>query len=286
MSHDPKIELVVLLHGLGRTARAMGFLQRRLAAKGFATRAIGYPSMRLGIGPLAALVARQLEPLASRYRRVHFVTHSLGGILARQLVRAHDPGNRGRIVQIAPPNHGSAVVDGLRDWWLVESIMGPAFVELSARDWRSLGDAPEGLAIIAGTSPAPPFSMFFHEANDGKVAVSSARLRGAEVFREVPETHTQIITSRLVAELAGQFLLTGEMDEVVQAPRFGPNVEMETLGGKVFWITLAERGPYRLQQNRVFGNCRVLRGTRRIASGNLSAMKLSFAAAAALPGSR
>lgn len=281
MSHDPKTELVVLLHGLGRTARAMGFLQRALSAKGFATKAMGYPSMRLGIEPLARFVSRQLAAIAPRYRRVHFVTHSLGGILVRQLVRAHDLENRGRIVQIAPPNHGSAVVDGLRDWWLVESIMGPAFVELSARDWRSLGDAPERLAIIAGTTPAPPFSMFFHEANDGKVAVSSARLRGAEVFREVPETHTQIITSRAVAGLAGQFLLTGEMDELVQVPRFGPNVEMETLGGKVFWITLAERGPFRLQQNRVFGNCRVLRGNRRIAFGNLPAMQQTFADVAA-----
>lgn len=273
----PSRELVVLLHGLGRTSRSMAVLRRALDAKGFTTRSLGYPSRRLGIEALAALVSERLLPEAKKFERVHFVTHSLGGVLVRQLVHAHDLANRGRIVQIAPPNHGSVVVDGLRDWWLVESIMGPAFVELSARDWRHLGDAPKDLAIIAGTTPAPPFSMFFREANDGKVAVSSAKLRGARVFREVPYSHTQIINAAPVAELACQFLLTGKMGEVAHAPRFGRNLEMETLGGRVFWLTLEQRGAYRLQQNRVFGNCRVLKGTRRVAFGNLPAMKLAFA---------
>ena len=72
---------------------------RRLEEFGWSTRRIGYPSLTRPIERLAEHVAEQI---AGESARIHFVTHSLGGLVLRRLLHAHRPANLGRVVMAGP----------------------------------------------------------------------------------------------------------------------------------------------------------------------------------------
>jgi len=56
-----------------------------------------------------------------------------------------------------------------------------------------------------------------------------------------------------------------------------PNIPTSTMGGAIFWTDIAEIEGWRLQQNRVFGNCRILDPSNvRRAWGSESAMLKAF----------
>jgi len=169
-------ELVVLLHGLGRTRFSMRHVERELLSRGFQVANVGYPSTRAGVEALAELSWSRVHAHAGAFEQVHFVTHSLGGILLRQLLAWDKVALIGRVLMLAPPNHGSEVVDHLRRWPVVPSLMGPAFLELGTgpQGPERLGPARAPTAVIAGSRPQFFLSRSFDRPNDGKVAVESA----------------------------------------------------------------------------------------------------------------
>ena len=79
-------ETVVLLHGLGRDTRAMRFLQHRLEEAGYETFNIGYPSTRLPPDEILRLLHDKLQQCCKDKKKVHFVAHSLGGLIVRALL--------------------------------------------------------------------------------------------------------------------------------------------------------------------------------------------------------
>ena len=209
-------EVVVLLHGMGRSALSMKRLEWALAREGFRVRNVTYPSTRLGIEDL---VAQQVWPLVEQCQRenpapIHFVTHSLGGILVRQLAATQPEARIGRVVMHAPPNHGSEVTDRLRDWWLYRRLTGPSGQQLGtlATDVPPrLGPASFEVGIIAGNrSFNPLFSHWLPGANDGKVSVATTRLDGMSDFLVVPSTHTWISWRAPVIRQTVAFLRTGK----------------------------------------------------------------------------
>jgi triacylglycerol esterase/lipase EstA (alpha/beta hydrolase family) len=77
------VEDVVLLHGLGRTDRAMRPLEDALTRAGYRVHNLRYPSLAKEPDELVALLVVQIEACCARAERLHFVTHSLGGLLTR-----------------------------------------------------------------------------------------------------------------------------------------------------------------------------------------------------------
>src|SRR5947209_14030337 len=120
-------DYVVLVHGLGRTAWSMKRLAWTLAAEGYRVINVSYPSTRLSIQDAAdAWLAGLLQERASnRKAKIHFVTHSLGGIVLRQYLLEHQVENLGRVVMLAPPNHGSELADRLQHNFLYRRLTGP-----------------------------------------------------------------------------------------------------------------------------------------------------------------
>jgi len=208
-------ETVILLHGLGRTRWSFWRMEQALRRDGYRVVNVTYASREKSIEDLARDYLAPLVAAQAAAPRLHFVTHSLGGILLRCYLRDHPIPNLGRVVMLAPPNAGSELADVLKPTWLYRTVNGPAGQQLGTADGlpRALGrwpaDAGE-LGIIAGdVSLNPLFSAQLPGPNDGKVTVASARLEGMKEFLVVPHSHTWLAWRTPVIASVRTFLRTG-----------------------------------------------------------------------------
>lgn len=207
-------ETVILLHGLGRTRWSFWRVEQALRHDGYRVINLSYPSRTHSIEDLAR---DWLAPLIAAQRsapRVHFVTHSMGGILLRCYLRDHALPNLGRVVMLAPPNTGSELADRLKPTWLYRTVNGPAGQQLGVAGLPgSLGRWPAGtgeLGIIAGDRTLNPlFSSWLPGPDDGKVTVARARLDGMKDFTTVHSSHTWLAWRGSVITRIRAFLRTG-----------------------------------------------------------------------------
>lgn len=213
-------DTVVLLHGLGRSPLAMKGLERFLRRQGFRIINQGYASRSGSIAELCQGLFHDLIPMLPAEGKIHFVTHSLGGVLLRYGLQYWQipAGRLGRAVMLAPPSQGSEVVDILRHVPLLPRIMGPAFLQLGTDEasvpiqllQREGQQLPLEVGVIAGRSSYEPwFSPLFGEENDGKVSVSRSRLPGMKDFRVLEVGHTFIMNDRKVRQHILHFLRFG-----------------------------------------------------------------------------
>jgi len=204
---------VILLHGLARTENSMAALQSALEKEGYCVINSDYDSRA---GDIETLAVEAIEPALAACRPaqpVHFVTHSMGGILVRQYLAHHQIDNLGRVVMLGPPNKGSEVVDNLRDVPGFHFFHGDAGLELGTGEAsvpNQLGKADFDLGIIAGTlSVNLILSSMIPGANDGKVSVESTRLEGMNDHIEMEVTHPFMMSNDAVIEQVLHYLETG-----------------------------------------------------------------------------
>ncbi len=210
-----KPECVILLHGLMRTSGSMELLAGELHKEGFIVINQGYPSRSHPIQELSGLaIERDLNACREAgAQHIHFVTHSLGGILVRHYLSEHTIAELGRVVMLAPPNQGSPLSDVLEEYPELEDITGPAGFQLGT-DAHSvplmLGPATYEVGIITGDSTLNPIvSAWLGVPNDGTVTVESARLEGMTDFLVVPQSHPFIMRSDYVIGQTIYFLYFG-----------------------------------------------------------------------------
>lgn len=212
-------DCVVLLHGLARTSSSMEPLSDTLTEAGFRVANVDYPSREKPIEELAPLaIGNGLEDCGPD-TTIHFVTHSLGGILVRYYMANNELVNLGRVVMIAPPNQGSEVVDNLGDIPGFSEFNGPAGVQLGTDNNSvplSLGPVDYEVGIIAGTVTVNIIlSQYLPNPDDGKVSVASTRVEGMQDFIEVPYSHPFIMRAPLVLKQTRAFLTRGKFDHGV-----------------------------------------------------------------------
>ena len=209
-------EVVVLLHGLARSARSMSKLQRRLEREGYTVVNVDYPSTQHPVEYLADDVLAEVIARCCRSATFHIVTHSMGGIVARYYLESQPPPNLGRVVMLSPPNQGSEIVDQLKDSWAFKLVNGPAGAQLGTGPDSlplRLGPVTYELGVIAGNKSIDPlFSQWIPGPNDGKVAVERTRVEGMRDFLVLPHNHTFIMRQPDVMRQVVHFLRYGIFD--------------------------------------------------------------------------
>jgi pimeloyl-ACP methyl ester carboxylesterase len=204
---------VILLHGLARSDKSMNKLQQALLQKGYRVHNVSYASTHNNIKQLAEEAIGPALKLCPVEHSIHFVTHSLGGILVRQYLLHHEIENLGRVVMLGPPNKGSEVIDKLRDFPGFRFIHGEAGLELGTGESsvpNKLGAANFDLGIIAGTrSVNLILSRMIPGTNDGKVSVERTRLEGMHDHLQMKVTHPFMMRNAKVIEQVIHYLESG-----------------------------------------------------------------------------
>ena len=213
-----KGESVIFVHGLGRTSASMETLASRVEDAGYKVINFNYPSTSESIEQLTERLSAEVERSCGEERdHVHFVTHSMGGVLVRNYLSLGDRQHEGRVVMLSPPNQGSEIIDAFSDSPRVRSILGPAAMQLGTGEdgiARQLGPVRFSLGVIMGDRSLSPLgSWLIPGPDDGKVAVDRAAVEGAVDFIVLHATHTFIMNRRDVAEEVLNFLEHGRFIE-------------------------------------------------------------------------
>jgi triacylglycerol lipase len=207
---------VVLLHGLARSASSMHDMALALEGAGYRVCNVDYPSREHSIAELSSqFVAPSIARCAPNAAEpVNFVTHSLGGIIVRELAKAGSVQTFGRVVMLGPPNHGSEVVDTIGDWRIFGAINGPAGGELGTSEDsvpQQLGPATFEVGIVAGNRSINWINSLamIPGADDGKVSIESSKLEGMQDFVIVRTSHPFLMKDPDVIEQTLRFLTSG-----------------------------------------------------------------------------
>lgn len=212
-------QLVILIHGMGRTRFSMRSLEKYFEGKGYQVINESYDSRSKPIETIAVEhIGQLLDAIDSdQYEAIHFVTHSLGGIMLRYYLSLHSINKLGRIVMIAPPNQGSEVAELYKDKLWYKLATGKPGQQLYINNnplLEQLKHVPADVGIMIGTKSSDPwFNHAFAGPHDGKVSVESARLPEMKDFITVDHGHTFIMNNRKVQQQIEHFLQHGIFEQ-------------------------------------------------------------------------
>lgn len=190
-------DMVVLVHGMGRSPLSMAPLQISLQRAGYRVLNVGYDSQEPSIAEIGAQLGNEVDAALDEEpaQQVHYVGHSLGTVAIRwHLIHDDPPPNVGRAVLLAPPNQGARSADRLARWvgWALPPI-------------RELGTT--GIAADLGPPTSVEVAVIAGD-RDAKVTVAETCLKGA-THAVVPSYHTFIMMRPRVMGMVESFLATG-----------------------------------------------------------------------------
>ena len=206
--------LIILIHGLGRTKRSFKKIQQHLKKLGNEAIAINYPSTRQDINTHANNLEELLNNLDG-VKTVSFVTHSLGGIILRKVLAKNSAWKDriaiGRIVMIAPPNQGSKTAAFLKNILPIKLLMGSCLSELTPAKVKNIPEINTEFGVIAGGrgKTTKGFDPFLNKDNDGLVTVEETQLKGSSDFLHVNAIHTFILNNKIVVGAVERFINNG-----------------------------------------------------------------------------
>jgi pimeloyl-ACP methyl ester carboxylesterase len=192
--------VVVLVHGFMDTRFHLYFMEKELVADGYTVINRTYPSVSMSIEEcadyLAGVIVRGTEDIDGPYE-LDFVTHSMGGLVARCYLYKYRPPQAKRLVMIATPNRGVMKAELAARLPLAETVLGPALMEMArGHDYLCdlCGGAPsiEFGIIAGGKGDGKGYSTLIPGDDDGTVSVPSAYLPGAADFLLLDHIHNLI----------------------------------------------------------------------------------------------
>lgn len=197
-----KKDYVVLLHGFWRTSRSMRKIEEVLLEEGYCVINLDYPSKKEKIENLSNNYLKKAleEKCPDQDRKIHFVTHSMGGIIVRYFLANNKLENLGRVVMLAPPNKGAKLADFCSKFSIANKISGPALKQLKT-----------GQKGLPNVIPFPKYEVGIIAGKyDQKTPANYTRLKNMKDFLLVPRVHTYIMEADEVMMAVIKFLREGK----------------------------------------------------------------------------
>lgn len=208
-------ESVYCVHGFMRSPSCMRFIGSALEQEGYKVHLFGYPSRDGTIWEHAILLVDALKKEASLHpgEPIHFVTHSMGGIVVRAAINHPECPNEakiGRAVLLGPPNQGSSYGRYLNKFSVIRNYVGPNSGKelLTERNFDHFGHFPHtmGILVISGTFGLNPT---IKEKNDGKVGVKETCLNTPHEHYTLFVSHSWMMYSSTIIKKTTQFISEG-----------------------------------------------------------------------------
>ncbi|MCP3926614.1 MAG: alpha/beta fold hydrolase [Desulfobacterales bacterium] len=210
-----KKELVYLLHGLGRGSGSMWYLALKLRNSGYTVKRVGYPSINRTPKEIIDIIDQEIDEKESdKFKKVHFVGHSLGGLMIREYLSKKKVSNLGRVVMLGTPNHGTTVVDKYKDKWFFK-ILGKMTLALGTDKSSFPNSLPSPyypVGIIAGFTDKLYNEFVLPGEDDGVVPLKSTKLTGMKDMIIIKTGHAMMKYDSDVAIQTIAFLQTGSFN--------------------------------------------------------------------------
>jgi pimeloyl-ACP methyl ester carboxylesterase len=201
---------IVLVHGLWMSGFQLRILKHRLEADGrYRVLSFSYPTL----SPMREHVRELLDfARAQDVPELHFVGHSLGGLVILRALEITDDLPPGRAVLLGTPSQGSKAAQGVArvvpfGKVLLGASINAECIDFQPREWRGHRD----VGVVAGSASLGLGRLFadLNSEHDGTVLVEETRLPGSKDHIILPVSHTGMIFSSEVADQALYFLRTG-----------------------------------------------------------------------------
>ena len=203
------LDAVVLVHGLWVHGAVMLLLKRRIARAGYRAFVYSYPTLRLTLTENAQRLARYCRDIPAP--RMHFVGHSLGGLIVLRMLELDGRCPPGRVVLAGVPFTGSHAAHRLSALPGGRAALGRSMPEWFAAARGEPGSGRE-IGVVAGSVPfglgrvvAPDLPR----PSDGAVSVAETEVPGMRDRVVLPVSHSSMLVSSAVARQVCAFLRTG-----------------------------------------------------------------------------
>jgi pimeloyl-ACP methyl ester carboxylesterase len=209
-------EIIVLLHGLGRSNTSMWLLASRLEDAGYYVQRVEYSSLHQNPDEILQDISSQINQCCQKHTQsVHFVGHSLGGLMVRAYLQNNKVDKLGRVVLLGTPNKGSEAADHFSDSWLMD-ILGPTAKALGTDGEsfpKSLQAPYYSVGIIAGEVKSKLNDTVIPGKDDGVVSVEATKIDGMTDFIIIETGHSMMRYDSEVADQTIEFIKNGMFKE-------------------------------------------------------------------------
>ncbi len=199
---------VVLLHGLFATRRSMRKLEVSIRDVGYTVLNWGYPTWLRSTEQHVRHLLPKVESLQQdpKVRSISFVTHSMGGILARCALHVGSEAKIKRLVMLAPPNRGSHLTRislGPFAWFV------PAIADLS--------ESPDSLPNRLKATSSVEIGVIA-ASHDFIVPVANTKLANQREHCVLSSTHFRLPSHETTIRYVLSFLQTGKFTSATREP--------------------------------------------------------------------
>ncbi|MEA3385435.1 MAG: alpha/beta fold hydrolase [Thermodesulfobacteriota bacterium] len=206
-------EAVILVHGLWMNGMEMSLLKHRLNRFGYQPWSFRYSSTRLDLTEIATRLNTFVEQIPAQ--TIHFVGHSLGGLVILKLFEIFPRQRPGRIIALSPPYQGSETARRLIRLPGGRNLIGRSIIELLDGDipaWSGERD----LGVIGGTLNFGFGRLIgaVGHSGDGTIRLEEMRIPKARDFITLRVSHMGLVVSKRVATEVYHFLEHGRFSTV------------------------------------------------------------------------